>query len=289
MRSLTLLLALFCTGSALAEAPIQGDAANGAALFKVSCASCHGAAGRGSAGVPSLRDPAFLAAHSDEELALAIVKGAPSTGSSGAMPSFPRFPELDRWDLLAYLRQGEPRVADYFPNAALFTAQDYKLDKYARLRATEALGRPLTAAEGALTVVTFYGQGNGGAGPRFVEQDPVSLDKLKPKEGVGYLVFVELPRGDGHGTATYGLALDREGKLLAIASYAGLVHPAFDRAYQPYVGMGHKGKDAALKPAKGRAPPARLAIAFNRAFVRALEAVTMADKDERDRHWADQK
>ena len=288
MRTLILSVVTLCGATALAEAPLIGDAAHGATLFKVSCAACHGVEGRGGARSANLRDPAFLAARSDDELAQAIVKGVPATGGASAMPAFPGFPQLDRWDIVAFLRQGEPRVTDYFPDAALFTAKSYKLDEYARDRAKAALGRPLSEGESTLTVVTFYGHGNGGAGPKWVDQDPVSLDALSPKDKAGYLVFVELPREDGRGSAAYGLALDRDGKLMKIASGAGLARPALDREYQSFVGLGHKGQDALVKPRGKRVAP-KVQAAFDRAFIRVLEAVTMADKDERDRHWADQK
>ena len=52
------------------------------------------------------------------------------------------------------------------------------------------------------------------------------------------------------------------------------------------MGLGHKGSDALIKP-KGKRESPKFETAFSHAFVRAIEAVTMFDKDERDRHWAD--
>ncbi len=276
------LLPLLASSAALAEAPLIGDVAHGAALFKAHCAACHGADGRATgtlSGAPahrprSLRDPSFLATRSDEELIDAVRKG-----SAGGMPSFPRFPQLDLWDVLAFVRQGEIQIADFFPQAAFFTAKAYTLDQSARRRVEEAIGRSLRDGEATLAVLGFYGQSSGG--PQRVGQDPVSLDKLKPKEKDGYLVFLDLPRADGKGTATYGVALAKDGHILRIGGQAG-----GDKLYQAFVGLGHKGQDVLLKP-KGKRVPPKVETEFGKAFVRALEAVTMFDKEERDRHWAD--
>ncbi|MHB8419722.1 MAG: c-type cytochrome [Myxococcales bacterium] len=282
MRAFALVAAFLASGAALADAPVLGDAAHGAALFHAHCASCHGADGRATgtlSGHPahrpaSLRAPSFLATRSDDDLIQAVRKG-----SSAGMPSFPRFPGLDLWDVLAFLRQGEIAITDFFPSAALFTAKAYTLDENAKGRAEQAIGRPLTAAESTLAVLAFYGQGSGG--PQRVGQDPVSLDKLKPREKDGYLVFLDLPRGDGKGSASYGVALAKDGHILRIATKDGP-----DRGYQPFLGLGHKGQDVLLKP-KGKRIPPKVEADFDQAFVRALEAVTMFDKEERDRHWAD--
>jgi hypothetical protein len=219
-----------------------------------------------------------LATHTDAELTDFIVKGDP-----GGMPSFPHFPELDLWDVLAFLRQSEIRVTDFFPTAAFFTAKPYTLDADAKKRAAEAIGHDLSGAEATLAVLTFYGHvEGGGAGPLRVGDQPAELDKLKPKDKVGYLLFLELPRGDGKGDAKYGVALAKDGHILRIASQGGSI----DKAYQPFVGLGHKGSDALIKP-KGKRESPKFETAFSHAFVRAIEAVTMFDKDERDRHWAD--
>ncbi|MHB1846919.1 MAG: c-type cytochrome [Deltaproteobacteria bacterium] len=284
MKTFATLVYLLLSTAALAEPALLGDVAHGASLFKAHCASCHGAEARQtSAGMTeALRDPAFLAMRSDEELLQAISKG------SGRMPAFPRFPELDMWDVVAWLRAGQPQVADFFPDAAFFTAKRYPLDRFARERAEQAMGRPLSASEAKLAVVTVYGRSASARGPERVPQDPVSLDKLSPKDKVGYVVFMELPRGDGKGVASYGLSLAPDGRLLRIASAYGANKPSVDRDYQPFVGLGRKGQDSLGKPRGKRVSP-KVEAAIDRAYARAIEAVTMADKEEKDRHWADQK
>ncbi len=259
---IALLLPLLASSLALAEPqPLLGEVGHGQRLFSAHCASCHGADARGGSATASLRDPAFLAMRSDADLFSAISKGQGSQ-----MPAYPRFPELDLWDVVAFLRQGEPRVADFFPDAAFFTAKRY----------------------GKLPVVTVYGHAEGGRGPERVAQDSVSLDKLSPKDKVGYLVFFELPRGDGHGSATYGLALHRDGSIARVASSAGLQKPAVDHDYLPFVGLGHKGSGPLPKP-KGKRISPKLQAALGQAFDRAMAGVASADREEKDRHWADQK
>jgi hypothetical protein len=284
LRTLAILSLSLLPVPALADTVVIGDVVHGAALFKSYCAGCHGSDGRAqgelSAHPPqrpeSLRDPSVLATNTDAELIDFIVKGDP-----GGMPSYPHFPQLDSWDILAFLRQGEIRITDFFPSAAFFTAKAYTLDADAKKRAAAAIGHGLSHAEATLAVLTFYGHADSG-GPQRVGDRPDELDKLKPKDKVGYLLFAELPRGDGKGEAAYGVSLAKDGHILRIAGESG----GADKAYLPFVGMGHKGSDALLKP-KGKKVPPKIESAFGPAFVRMLEAVTMFDKEERDRHWAD--
>ncbi len=285
MRTLATIPILLLAVPTRAEPPLLGDIGHGRALFAAYCASCHGTDGRAQGDLPghppvrpvSLRSSALLAIRSDDQLMASILHGTPK-----GMPAYPRFPALDLWDVVAFLRQGELRVTDFFPEAAFFTGKAYPLDDDAKQRIADALGEDPSAAAATLTVLGFYGHSE--MGPQAVAQDPVSLDRLKPRDKIGYLVFVDLPKGSG--SATYGIALGRDGRILKIASEEGLATPSSDRAYQPFVGLGHKGKDVLLHP-KGKRVPPRLEKAFGRAFVRVLEALTMYDKEERDRHWAD--
>jgi hypothetical protein len=187
--------------------------------------------------------------------------------------------------LVAFLRQDRLKVADFFPTARYFTAKSYPLDKNAKERLTALFGRPLSAAESRITVVTAYGKraANDAAGPELVPQDPVSLDKLSPKEKIGYLVFVDLPT-QGSEMMSYGVALGKDGSVTRVASETGLTKPAFDAAYQGFVGQGQKGQPGSLKPGKA---PAASAQAFKNAYARILESIGLFDKEERDRHWAD--
>jgi mono/diheme cytochrome c family protein len=291
--AVALLGSLLGPGAARAETAQIGVPSNGALLFRVSCVSCHGVDGHGQGplapqlAVPpgDLRDPAFLSTRSNADLMAVIARGGGALKRSKTMPAFPTISDLDRWDIVSFLRQSRLKVADFYPSARFFTAKSYPLDKNAKERLAALLGLPVAAQDSRMTVVTAYGKraASDAAGPELVPQDPVSLDKLSPKEKIGYLVFVELP-GQGGEMTSYGVALAKDGSVTRVSSEPGLTKPALDAAYQVFVGQGQKGQPGSLKP--GKAPPS-VASAFKSAYARILESIGLFDKEERDRHWAD--
>jgi mono/diheme cytochrome c family protein len=97
--------------------PVPADArslANGRMYFQINCAVCHGEAGKGDGPILKTRaifPPALVgaagAARSDGYIWGVIRNGR------GAMPSYDRIEELDRWDVVNYIRglQGRYQVA----------------------------------------------------------------------------------------------------------------------------------------------------------------------------------
>jgi mono/diheme cytochrome c family protein len=90
------------------EPPSLGDAANGAAIFKAKCASCHGADAGGDTAmgkkhnIPDLRSP-VVQDLTDAELATVIANGKPNGPSASAHKS--KAPAADQMkDVIAYLR-----------------------------------------------------------------------------------------------------------------------------------------------------------------------------------------
>jgi cytochrome c oxidase cbb3-type subunit III len=86
-----------------------GDATRGAALFKASCAPCHGPEGRGAR---AIAEPTFLALVTDQHLRTVIIVGMPHLG----MPDWRSHPkpltDTDVGDLVAWLAaQREPLSA----------------------------------------------------------------------------------------------------------------------------------------------------------------------------------
>lgn len=81
----------------------QGDPHAGAALFAASCASCHGASGRGidAAERVDMTSPAWQARLRDGQIAQTVRAGRPPV-----MPAF-RFTDDQLRNLLAYVRQLE--------------------------------------------------------------------------------------------------------------------------------------------------------------------------------------
>jgi mono/diheme cytochrome c family protein len=87
----------------------SGDATQGSALFKISCAPCHGPEGRGAR---AIADSSYLALVSDQHLRTVIIVGMPNLG----MPDWRSHPkpltDADVGDLVAWLAaQREPLSA----------------------------------------------------------------------------------------------------------------------------------------------------------------------------------
>ena len=85
-------------------------AAGGKKLFTRNCVECHGPSGQGlkkaaNLPLPSVQD------QSDGALFWKITNGNPDRG----MPSFSAIPELERWQLVLYLRQLKRKVSENRP------------------------------------------------------------------------------------------------------------------------------------------------------------------------------
>ena len=74
-------------------------AAGGKKLFKRNCVECHGESGQGLKKAADLQLP-MVQAQSDGTLYWKITNGNPDHG----MPSFSGIPELQRWQIVLYLR-----------------------------------------------------------------------------------------------------------------------------------------------------------------------------------------
>lgn len=304
MRALLATLLLLLPLPALAESgPLLGEVHRGSGLYRLHCAACHGATGQGDGVMaPSLqprpgpvRAAALLLARTDADLHLLLHDGGPALQKSEAMPAFGKaLTELELWDLIAFLRQGQPGVLDFFPQAGRYLIKPYPLDSFAKERLAQvgvAVGK-----DEALTVVTaFSGERQPGAPPTLEPQDPVTLDSLKPKERLGYVVFVDAELPGEKGAVPLALAMDREGKLVRVLALGASPNPAREKLLAAYVGQGKKGPHLPLEAKGSKAakhPKAATAEAvklsgFDAAYARAMEAVTMYDKEERDRTWAD--
>lgn len=81
----------------LAEKPELS--AGGKKLFKRNCVECHGESGQGLKKAADLQLP-VVQAQSDGTLYWKITNGNPDHG----MPSFSGIPELQRWQIVLYLR-----------------------------------------------------------------------------------------------------------------------------------------------------------------------------------------
>jgi cytochrome c oxidase cbb3-type subunit III len=87
----------------------SGDATRGAALFKVSCAPCHGLEGRGAR---AIADPSYLALVSDQHLRTVIIVGMPNLGMPDWRSHSKPLTDTDVGDVVAWLAaQREPLSA----------------------------------------------------------------------------------------------------------------------------------------------------------------------------------
>ncbi len=98
------------------EAPaegLRGDAANGATLYSIYCAACHGPGGMGDGPAAAALDPkpanhtdaAFMGTLTDEHLFQVISGGGPAIGKSPLMTPFGGvLTDAQIHDLIAHLR-----------------------------------------------------------------------------------------------------------------------------------------------------------------------------------------
>ncbi len=97
--------------------PVAGDARslhNGRMYYQINCAVCHGEAGKGDGPILTAKAiyPPPLIGASAEGRSDGYIWGIIRNGR-GAMPSYDRIEEMDRWDVVNYVRglQGKYQVA----------------------------------------------------------------------------------------------------------------------------------------------------------------------------------
>lgn len=300
--------------------PLVGDPKRGAQLHRLHCASCHGLGGTGDGFLAAnlqvrpgaSRSAELSVARSDDQLFKVVQAGGKAVGRSPAMPAFAgQLTDLEVWDVVAFLREGQLRTVDAFPAAGRVLASDFTLDVYALERLEKFLGVKVESARSTHQVLTvFNGPREQGVAPLIESHDPVTLDSLKARDRLGYLVVLPtwLPM-DGRPVPT-AFAMDSKGVLVKLLSVGGNGDDSKrDQVLAAYVGTGGKGphkplyppgkapKEKELKPGtpppplaaqkslKGQAIPP--ADTLDGAYARAMEAVTMYDKEERERTWAD--
>ena len=94
-------------------ATAKGDAQRGNAAFATSCASCHGAQGKGTTTTGSIVDGSFLALVSDQNLRTTVIAGRPDLGHPDWQHCMPgrALTDSEVNDIVAWLVAQRPAVA----------------------------------------------------------------------------------------------------------------------------------------------------------------------------------
>lgn len=297
---------LLAAGAARAEeAPREGDLANGARLFRLHCAECHGLDARGdgplAAGLETrpanLRDGARLWSRTDTGLLAVIQEGGAAQGVSAQMPAHGRtLTQLEQRDVVTWLKAGVPSLSQFFPLASDFIAHEHEIDQYGRERAEKVLGRPLTTEEQRLLVFTLFrvpdGQAVPAEGPRRIPEEPAALYAARPKRKLGFVAYVPL-RLDG-AELLAGIALDAGMRLTHVRTVASAdpktekLRQKLEPVFQSYVGSGGRAEKIPVAPqVKGITAPRDVQREMLRVFTVVLEAAAMYEKEERERFWAE--
>ncbi len=280
------LAGLFVAGSAFAasDAPLLvGDVLNGGKLYTKHCAACHGDDATGGNTSIALNDSSRLTVLRDDQL-FALIQ----SGKGAKKPKDHSFKKkmsvLDSWDIVAYTRTLHMTLSDFFPAAARYIAKGYEIDKYGLERIQDATGKKLK--DKSAPVFTFFDFEDEQGRLRYVPQDPILLDELKKDKKAGYLVF--LPFSTKGFEGEIGVAMDKAGVITKLlvhedAKGADLLNKSLSR----FEGMGKKGQTEKFKVGGSKNVRA-LANDIFPLYMRAMETVTMYDRDERERTWADE-
>lgn len=285
-----LLLALGFTAAATPalaadDAVLVGDSLHGAKLYADKCAACHGDDGRGGRTGIALTAADRLNLIRDDQLFEMITSGAGLKKKSGHQLK-DELQFLDRWDVVAYVRTLHMTLADYFPTSGRYLSKVYTIDKYGLQRVEEATGKPLKGQDQSAAVFTFFDfEGEEGNLTYVSGEDHIRIDQLKKDKKAGYLVFLPMKHGEFDGLI--GIAMDRAGVITRLAVHKSKKDAALlNKQLSRFEGMGKKGQKTMFKVSGGK-PMRKLAKSVFPAYMRAMETVTMYDREERERTWAD--
>jgi hypothetical protein len=266
-------------GTKLEDAPLPaprdepeaklGDLAHGKALCAARCRTdIEGALPKDAA--PTFLRSDFAAGLSDDELLKAVLK-----------PEASQLTPLERNNILFYLHGLHLRITDFFPDADAVIAQTFTINEHGKKRLLETLNLTLSDAEAVAKVFVAYKAGDKAAtGPALVEYgDRVSRDRLKRRNKLGYLVFVEIPKEPK--AKELAIALSRE-PVYAISDMRardsqGQLDPALNKQLKTFVGEGKFNDAKSLKKGAAALQSKILPI-----YLRTAELATMFYAAERE-------
>ena len=278
---------MLITGSAFAaDARVSvGDWVNGKKLYARDCAACHGEDGRGGRTSVALTDSGRINLIPNEQL-YALIKDGSGTKKpkEHAFGGTGKLAFLDIWDVVSHIRTLHMTLDEFFPDASRYVSKNYTVDQHGTERIEKAIGKPFK--DKTAPVFTFYKFDGEDGRLTYVPQDPIKLDQLKKDKKIGYLVFLPFKTEGFEGEL--GVAMDREGKMTKVSVHnsakgAELLNKSLSR----FAGMGKKGQKEPFKIGGGK-PMEKLAEDLFPVYLRAMETVTMYDREENERTWADE-
>lgn len=286
MKTTTLLTfaSMFASSAALAaEAPVLvGDPINGKKLYDKECAACHGDDGKGGRSGVALTSSDRLNLIRDDQMYAQLKNGAglknPKEHSFEKKLDY-----LQLFDVVAHVRTLHMTIGDFFPAASRYVSKVYEIDTHGLERIQNATGKALSDKKAA--VFTFFNFEGEEGNLEYVPQDPIKMDHLKKDKKSGYLVFLPFKTVGFDGEL--GVGMDGGGKITKLQ-----VHPGakgadlLNKSLSRFEGLGKKGQKEPFKVGGGK-PMDDLAKDVFPTYLRAMETVTMYDREERERTWAD--
>lgn len=267
--SLALSLALVSFPALAEDELLIGDPYNGARIFQ-----------KANGGKAAKVDGAWLNRFDDKAALKAL-----QSGSNG----FPRVAgenDLDRWDVLAYLRGRNANLRTLMPDASHVLLSSGKLNEHAieRLKDRAGLSVPSDATEGPVfALYRIESDDDASDLTRVTEKDFKRRDALKPDKKVGYVVFMPL-RGLRDGSYEAAIALNRDIEIVGVEIRApdGTAPDDLNQAAKRFVGRGGRAKYQPLKaPGAGQAMR-EIEKPLSDAFLLGAERVYMYEVAERD-------
>jgi hypothetical protein len=261
-----------------AARPLVGDPIHGAKLFEEHCKSRYKTTGLG------LFTSDAMNLITDDELYARVDEGDCVTEEQPAKFDADGLSYLDKWDMVAFMRTLHMNLSDFFPEASRYVAKTYTIDEYGLGRIAKA-AEPLPEDEQSAAVFTFFDIEGEAGNLTYVPQDPIKLDQLEKDQKAGYLVFLPMEHDGFEGEV--GIAMDPRGVIEKM-----MVHPDAEKAellnthLARFEGRGRKGQTQPFEVSGGRAVK-RLAKVVFPLYLRAMETVTMYDREENERTWAD--
>ncbi|MEQ8280846.1 MAG: c-type cytochrome [Deltaproteobacteria bacterium] len=259
-----------------------GDPLNGKKLYDKECAACHGKNGDGGRTSVSLTDSGRMNLIRDDQM-FSMIQVGRGLKKPGDHSFTKKLKFLEIWDVIAHVREGHMTIGDFFPTASRYVSKTYEIDKFGLDRIKERAGVTLKDKKAAVfTFFTFEGEeGN----LQYIPQDPIKLDHLSKDKKSGYLVF--LPFEHAGFSGELGVAMDPDGQITKLLVHRGAKNAdLLNKDLSRFEGMGKKNQAEPFKVGGGKKMDAVAKKVFP-VFMRAMETVTMYDREENERTWAD--